>query len=64
MQKGTDIINVNEILEVYKEYYADIGHTFNEEGFKEFIKFLEIDFYDWVRGNLRYFNLENNHKIE
>lgn len=55
MQEGTDVINVNEILGIYKEYCAEIGYAFDENCFKEFIKFLEVDFYDWVSGNLKYF---------
>ena len=56
MNKGTDIVNVKEILSIYLEYCEDKGHIFKEGDYKKFIKYLEIDFYDWINGNLRYFN--------
>lgn len=55
MEEGTDIINVNGILNIYKEDCADMSSPFNEEDYKEFIKYLEIDFFDWVKGNLHQF---------
>ena len=58
MEEGTDIINVNGILNIYKEDCADMRHTFKKGEYEEFIKYLEIDFFDWVKGNLHHFFLD------
>jgi len=60
MEEGTEIINVNGVLDMYKEDCADMDEPFNEEGYEEFIKYLEIDFFDWVRGNLHQFRIHKN----
>ena len=60
----TTFINVKEIEDLYREFCNGIHIRFTKKKFDKFIKFLEIDFYDWVRGNLRYFNIENNYKIK
>lgn len=43
----------NEVRKVYKEYCEENDIKFSGEDFKDFLEFLEIDFYDWVRENLR-----------
>lgn len=57
MNKGSTIININEIRSIYKEYCEKEGKDFKQEDFNEFLKFLEIDFYDWTRENIRQFVL-------
>ncbi|MBL7155075.1 MAG: hypothetical protein ISS88_01030 [Candidatus Portnoybacteria bacterium] len=57
MDKDSTITNINEIRSVYKEYCEKEGKDFNEKDFSEFLKFLEIDFYDWTRENLRQYLL-------
>lgn len=54
--RNRTIINTKEIKDLYKEDCKENGIKFQEEDFTRFLKFLEIDFYDWVRSNLRYFD--------
>lgn len=49
------IINIDEIRSIFKEYYEKNKMEFSEQKFEHFLKFLEIDFYDWVKGNLNQF---------
>lgn len=49
------IINTSEIKSLYREYSDKYNLGYSDEKFKEFLKFLEVDFYDWVRENLRQF---------
>ena len=42
-----------EIKEIYQEYCKKNGIQFLEKDFNDFLEFLEIDFYDWVKENLR-----------
>lgn len=53
--KYKTIINLSEIKNIYKEYCRCNGIEFSEEKFQEFLEFLELDFYDWVNENIRYF---------
>ena len=55
MKKET-IINIAEIEKLFREYYEDNKLEFSEQKFEKFLKFLEIDFYDWVKENLKQFN--------
>lgn len=50
-KKYTTTINTDEILSIFKEYCKENKFKFSENKFEEFLKFLEIDFYDWVKGN-------------
>jgi len=43
----------NEIRKIYQEYCKENGIKFLEKDFKDFLEFLEIDFYDWVKENLK-----------
>ena len=54
MKKET-IINVSEIEKLFREYCEENEIEFSEEKFAEFLKFLEIDFYDWVKENINQF---------
>ena len=47
------IINIEEIRGIYKEYCNRGKKEFNEKDFVEFLRFLEVDFYDWTRENLK-----------
>ncbi|MFH1968381.1 MAG: hypothetical protein ABIJ84_03270 [bacterium] len=49
------IINISEIKKLFKEYCEENKMEFSAEKFSEFLKFLEVDFYDWVRENLKKF---------
>ncbi len=42
-----------EIKEIFKEYCKENEIKFTEKDFKDFLEFLEIDIYDWVKENLR-----------
>lgn len=54
MKKET-IINTSEIENLYEEYCRENKTDFSGAGFKGFLNFLEIDFYDWVKENIRLF---------
>ena len=54
MQKET-IINVPETEKLFKEYCEGNKMKFSAHKFAEFLKFLEIDFYDWVKENMKLF---------
>lgn len=49
------VINSPEIQKLFEEYCKRNKIGFSKEKFGEFLKFLEVDFYDWVRGNLKQF---------
>ena len=51
MEKIT--IDKKDIEEIYKEYCEEVGIRFRKKEFGDFLKFLEIDFYDWVKENLK-----------
>lgn len=55
MKKNQTIININEIYDIYREYYKEGNKNFDKDEFEKFLEFLEIDFYDWVKENLRQF---------
>ena len=42
-----------DIEKIYKGYCNETDIRFKRKEFEDFIKFLEIDFYDWVKENLR-----------
>lgn len=46
------IINIDEISGIFKEDCEEKNMKFNGKEFQKFLEFLEIDFYDWVKGNL------------
>ena len=53
--KNNTIINISEVEKLFKESCDENKMEFSDEKFEEFLKFLEIDFYDWVKGNLNQF---------
>jgi len=55
MRQSNNIISINEICDIYKEYCEEENKEFKKDEFERFLKFLEIDFYDWVKENLRQF---------
>lgn len=50
------IINILEVEKLLKEYCEENKIEFSEQKFEQFLKFLEIDFYDWVKENLNQFH--------
>lgn len=50
------IINISEIEKLFREYCEENNLGFSERKFEEFLRFLEVDFYDWVKENIRQFN--------
>ena len=54
-KKSTTIINIEGIRDVFKEDCEEENKKFSEKEFQKFLEFLDIDFYDWIKGNLRYF---------
>jgi len=54
--KNNTIINISEVEKLFEEYCEENKIEFSENKFKEFLKFLEVDFYDWVRENLKQFH--------
>lgn len=55
------IINISKIKKLFKEYCEENKIEFSENKSEQFLKFLEIDFYDWVKENLNQF-YKNNYK--
>jgi|YNPBryulayer2012_1023412.scaffolds.fasta_scaffold135090_1 hypothetical protein len=53
MEKVKTFINLKTIREFLKEE----SENYSEQQLQEFVDYLEIDFYDWLRGNLNYFLL-------
>jgi hypothetical protein len=56
--KKDEVINIPAIEELFIEYCKKYKLEYSEAKFEDFLKFLEIDFHDWVRENLRQFNRE------
>ncbi len=54
----------NEIRKIYKEYCKEKNIKSSKTNLKDFIEFLEIDFYDWVRENLRQHFRDVLNKVE
>ena len=52
------IINITEIEKLFREYCEESRLEFSEQKFEEFLKFLEVDFYDWAKGNLKHFHIQ------
>ncbi len=48
----------NQVSKIYKEYCKERGIKFSEKDLKNFLEFLEIDFYDWVRENLKQYFMD------
>ena len=57
-QQLSTIINIDEIKSIYKDACIKDDGEFKDRKFNNFVKFLEADFYDWVKGNLKYFKVE------
>jgi len=48
------IITVKEIKKTFYEFVRDYNFKLSKKkNFKDFLGFLEIDFYDWIRENLK-----------
>lgn len=58
------IINQKEIQKLFNEFLLECGIKISKrKNFENFLKYLETDFYDWVRENLRgYFREEDQKK--
>lgn len=47
-------INQSEVRGLFEEFVKVNGlETDEKSGFSRFLNYLEIDFYDWIRENLR-----------
>ncbi|PIV50606.1 hypothetical protein COZ73_00600 [Candidatus Falkowbacteria bacterium CG_4_8_14_3_um_filter_36_11] len=57
-EKFTTTINIPEIEKLFQEYCEKNKIEFSAGKFEDFLKFLEIDFYDWVRQNLKQFYIQ------
>jgi len=55
MKEKSITININEIRNSFMKDCEKYGEKFNGKKFQEFLGFLEVDFYDWVKENLRHF---------
>jgi len=47
------IIKLTEIEKMFKEYCEENHFEFSKQKFEDFLKFLEIDFYDWITEPFR-----------
>ena len=56
-----EIITKTEIKEVFDEFIEknEIGLD-KKKNFEDFLKFLGIDFYDWIKENLKCYFRERN----
>lgn len=52
------IINISEVEKLFKEYCEENKIEFSENKFEQFLRFLEIDFYDWVKENVKHFHTQ------
>ena len=50
MEKNT-FVGVEEIEFWYREHCKDIDINFSKSNFTKFLKFLEVDVFDWVKSN-------------
>lgn len=54
-------ITQKQIREIFEEYVKENEIEVDKKrNFEKFLKFLEIDIYDWLRENLRYYFREKN----
>ncbi len=53
MEKIKTFINLDSI----EEFLREESENFSEQQLEEFVKYLEADFYDWLRSNLNSFLL-------
>jgi len=58
MVNKSTIINIGEIRSIFKEYCEEENEEFSESKFEKFLEFLEVDFYDWAKENLKQFDLQ------
>ena len=49
------VIDAKDIREIYNEFFVDMPEYISDDKFEEFVEFSQVDVYDWVQGNLRYF---------
>lgn len=54
MEKIDTIINIDEIKEFLTENLEDLPENEHED----FVRYLEVDFYDWLQSNLNSFLLQ------
>jgi len=48
------IVSKKEIKEIFNDFIKETGlKPEKEKTFENFLKFLEIDIYDWIKENLR-----------
>lgn len=53
--KFEDGMNINEVRDIFREDCQAQDSKFLEKEYKNFLSFLELDFYDWVKENLNQF---------
>jgi hypothetical protein len=51
MEETQTFISIGEIREFYKEKCNECGIPFSEEESERFVKYCEIDIYDWLSDN-------------
>ena len=51
-------IKIEESEPLYRRHCKEICVEFSKSGFERFLEFLKINFYDWVKSNLKYFDKE------
>lgn len=59
-----DTFDISKVEELFKKYYKENKIKISKEKFEDFLNFLEIDFYDWVKENLRCYLKEIKNKTE
>jgi hypothetical protein len=60
MTSANTIIKLSEIRDYYKDYCTDEKKPFKEKEFEQFVDVCERDFFQWLKDNLNYFEIEQN----
>lgn len=58
-------IDTKQIKDLYESFIEDNEIEVKDKAgdFKEFLKFLEVDLYDWIKENLRCYFREKSQKL-
>lgn len=55
MNIKSTVINIDEIRKIFQENCEEENMKYSGQEFQKFLEFLEIDFYDWMKENLKQF---------
>jgi len=55
------IIDIAGVEKLFRESCEENELEFSQNKFEIFLKFLEIDFYDWVKQNLKHYEIKRTY---